>query len=77
MRLSSTTGNNYLDRIDKFFDNVFIDECQDFESYDFDWILSLSKLKANVYCFGDFYQKTYSTSYSGNKGRGIHSNFNN
>lgn len=67
--------NSYLTRVDKFFDNVFIDECQDFESYDFDWLLSLSKLKANVYLLGDFYQKTYSTSYSGNKGKGVHSNF--
>lgn len=68
--------NSYLDRIDKFFDNIFIDECQDFESHDFDWMLSLSNLKANVYLLGDFYQKTYSTSKSGNKGKGIHSNFN-
>lgn len=67
--------SSYLTRVDKFFDNVFIDECQDFESYDFDWLLSLSNLKANVYLLGDFYQKTYSTSYSGNKGKGIHSNF--
>lgn len=68
--------SSYLARIDKFFDNVFIDECQDFESYDFDWMLSLSNLRANVYLLGDFYQKTFSTSSSGNKGRGIHSDLN-
>lgn len=66
----------YLDRIDKFFDHIFVDECQDFESYDFDWMLSLSKLNATIYLLGDFYQKTYSTSSSGNKGKGIHSNVN-
>ena len=67
---------SYLDRIDKFFDNIFVDECQDFESYDFDWMLSLSKLDATVYLLGDFYQKTYSTSLLGNKGKGIHSDIN-
>lgn len=66
----------YLDRIDQFFDFIFVDECQDFESYDFDWMLSLSKLNASVYLLGDFYQKTYSTSLSGNKGKGIHSDIN-
>ena len=65
---------NYLDRIDNFFDCVYIDEIQDFESYDFDWIISLSKLKAKVWLLGDFYQKTYSTSRDGNKGSGIHRN---
>lgn len=68
--------HTYLERIDKFFDHIFIDECQDFESYDFDWMLSLSKLNATVYLLGDFYQKTYSTSSSGNKGKGIHSDIN-
>lgn len=66
----------YLDRIDHFFDFIFVDECQDFESYDFDWMLRLSKLNATVYLLGDFYQKTYSTSLSGNKGKGIHSDIN-
>lgn len=68
--------HSYLDRIDQFFDFIFVDECQDFESYDFDWMLSLSKLNAIVYLLGDFYQKTYSTSLSGNKGKGIHSDIN-
>ena len=68
--------NSYLTRIDKFFDNIFIDECQDFESYDFDWMLSLVNLRANVYLFGDFYQKTFSTSSSGNKGRAVHADLN-
>jgi len=67
---------DYLVRIEKFFDYVYIDECQDFESYDFDWMLSLSKLNINVTLLGDFYQKTYSTSNAGNKGKAIHSDFN-
>lgn len=69
--------NSYLERIDKFFDCVFVDECQDFESDDFDWLLSLSKLSADVLLLGDFYQKTFKTSRRGNKGKGIHSSFEN
>lgn len=67
--------NSYIERIDKFFDVVFVDECQDFASYDFDWLLSLAKLDAEVYLLGDFYQKTFATSRSGNKGKGVHSDF--
>ncbi|MBO4106875.1 RNA helicase [Streptococcus suis] len=69
--------NSYLERIDKFFDCIYVDECQDFESDDFDWLLSLSNLKAEVLLLGDFYQKTFSTSRRGNKGKGIHSSFEN
>ena len=69
--------NSYLERIDKFFDCIYVDECQDLESDDFDWLLSLSNLKAEVLLLGDFYQKTYSTSRRGNKGKGIHSSFDN
>ena len=69
--------NSYLERIDKFFDCIYVDECQDFESDDFDWLLSLSNLNAEVSLLGDFYQKTFSTSRRGNKGKGVHSNFDN
>lgn len=67
--------NSYLDRIDKFFDCVYIDECQDFGSYEFNWMMSLSKLKADVVLLGDYFQKIYSTSISGNKGKKIRSDY--
>lgn len=66
-----------MERIDKFFDCIYVDECQDFASDDFDWLLSLSNLNAEVSLLGDFYQKTFSTSRRGNKGKGVHSNFDN
>ena len=66
-----------MERIDKFFDCIYVDECQDFESDDFDWLLSLSNLEADVLLFGDFYQKTFKTSRRGNKGKSVHSNFEN
>lgn len=69
--------NSYLERIDKFFDCIYVNECQDFESDDFDWLLNLSNLEADVLLLGDFYQKTFKTSRRGNKGKGIHSSFEN
>ena len=66
---------DHIDRINKFFDCIYIDECQDFSSDDFDWLLNLSKINGKVFLFGDFYQKTFSTSSRGSKGKGIHSDF--
>lgn len=57
----------YLERIDEFFDEIYIDEMQDFDSYDLDWLLSLARTKIKVWLVGDYYQRTYSTSKSGNK----------
>ena len=68
---------DYLKRMDKFFDSVYIDECQDFASDDFDWMMSLSQLEAEVLLVGDYYQKTFQTSSRGNKGNGIHSTYEN
>lgn len=74
--LLNESNINYLERIDNFFDCIYIDEVQDFESYDFDWVKSLSNLNSKVWLLGDFYQKTYSTSRNGNKGSGIHKDIN-
>lgn len=68
---------DYLKRMDKFFDFVYIDECQDFASDDFDWMISLSQLEAEVLLVGDYYQKTFQTSSRGNKGKGTHSTYEN
>lgn len=68
---------DYLKRMDKFFDSVYIDECQDFTSDDFDWMMSLCQLEAEVLLVGDYYQKTFQTSSRGNKGKGTHSTYQN
>lgn len=65
----------FLNRIDKYFDVLYVDEMQDFGSYDFDWLLTLSKLKIPVYLIGDFYQHTFSTSHNGNKGKSTYADF--
>lgn len=66
---------DYKKRISKYFDKIYIDEFQDFESYDFELIMSLSDLNIRVVLVGDYYQKTFSISRKGNKGVGINKNF--
>lgn len=65
----------YIERINEYFDEIYIDEMQDFDSYDFDWLLTLAKSKIRVWLVGDFFQRTYSTSKFGNKGSSLINNF--
>lgn len=66
---------NYLDRIQTFFDCIYIDEVQDITSYDFDWILTLIEADVSLYYLGDFYQKTFFSSRNGKKGSAVHSDY--
>lgn len=67
----------YLDRINRFFDKLYIDEVQDLTADDFDWLMTLRSLKIPVILVGDYYQGTFNSSKRGNKGKGIRSNYNN
>ncbi len=42
--------------IEKFIDNIYIDEFQDFEDYDFKVIKELYNLNINIYSYGDYFQ---------------------
>lgn len=64
-----------IERVDKFFDIIFVDELQDFDSYDLDFLLSLSSSKIEVTFVGDYYQHTFSTSNAGNKSSGVWKSF--
>lgn len=65
----------YINRINRFFDVIYIDEFQDLTAYDFEFALSLIECSIKVVFLGDFFQKTYSSSQVGNKGSRIHSSF--
>lgn len=67
---------SYIERINKYFDHLFIDEMQDFGSFDLDWMLSLSKTDISITLVGDFFQTTFLTSRKGNKNASIHSDYN-
>lgn len=54
-------------RINLFFDNVMIDEFQDFREHDYELILKLSKYLTNILLVGDYHQ--HSVSGQNNSGK--------
>lgn len=64
-----------LSRIRRFFDEVLIDEVQDFAGYDFDFIELLGQADIDVMIVGDFFQHTYDTSRDGAKNQTLHDDF--
>ena len=60
------------EKIAKYFDHFFIDEFQDFSSYDFDFALQIAPNTINTIYVGDYYQHTYSTSINGNKNQNLY-----
>lgn len=59
--------NKVADAINMFYDQVCIDEFQDFRKYDFEFIISLAKKLNNVLLVGDYYQ--HSVSGDNNSGK--------
>lgn len=48
------------ERLNLFYDQIFIDEFQDFREHDYDLIIELSKLLNSVLLVGDYYQHSVS-----------------
>lgn len=59
-------------RIEKYFDNLFIDEVQDFAGHDFNLLKNIVKSKLDILFVGDFYQHTFDTSRDGNVNKNLH-----
>lgn len=55
------------EKLNLFFDNVLIDEFQDFREYDYELIVKLSKYLTNIVLVGDYYQ--HSVSGQNNSGK--------
>lgn len=55
------------EKINLFFDNVLIDEFQDFREHDYELIVKLSKYLTNIVLVGDYYQ--HSVSGQNNSGK--------
>lgn len=62
-------------RIKKYFDYLYIDEIQDFASYDFELIKRLAQIDMNILYVGDFYQHTFSTSRAGSKNSTLYDDY--
>lgn len=59
-------------RLEKYYDNFFIDEVQDFAGHDFNLLGELAKANLNMILVGDFFQHTFDTSTDGNVSSGLH-----
>lgn len=62
-------------RLEKYYDALFVDEVQDFAGHDFNFLLEVSKANVEVVFVGDFYQHTYDTSRDGPLNRTLHDDY--
>jgi len=58
--------SNVNERLEKYYDCLYIDEIQDFGGYDFNLLSEISKSKIDILFVGDFFQHTFTTSNDGN-----------
>lgn len=54
------------DRLSRHFDNLYVDEIQDFAANDFNFLLDIANSDVEVLYVGDYFQHTYDTSRDGN-----------
>lgn len=59
-------------RLEKYYDDMFVDEFQDFASYDFDFICELAKTRVKCQFVGDYHQHTFDTSRDGQFKKSLH-----
>lgn len=64
-----------MERIEKFFDLVCVDEVQDFAANDFNFLCELANTNAEMLLVGDFYQHTFDTSRDGNTQKNLYDCF--
>jgi hypothetical protein len=49
-------------RFARYYDELLVDEVQDFAGHDFNFLLELCRAEITVLCCGDFYQHTFDTA---------------
>ncbi|WP_237673563.1 AAA family ATPase [Vreelandella profundi] len=59
-------------RIERFYDDFFVDEVQDLAGHDFNLLIALTKADAEMLFVGDFCQHTFDTSRDGSVNRTLH-----
>jgi len=62
-------------RLNKYYEQIVIDEIQDFAGHDFDLLEYLTSGDIDVVAAGDFYQHTFDSSRDGNKGSALYKNY--
>ncbi len=64
-----------LQRLEKYYDFLYVDEVQDFAGHDYDFLLELTNVKIQMIMVGDFYQHTYNTGRDGNKNGSLYKDY--
>lgn len=62
-------------RLEKYYDNLFVDEVQDFAGHDFNFLSSICQSKINITLVGDYFQHTFDTSRDGNTNKNLHQDY--
>ncbi len=64
-----------VSRIEKYYDQFFVDEVQDFGGHDFNLLKRLCSPKVDINFVGDFYQHTFDTSKDGKINASLYDDF--
>lgn len=62
-------------RLEKYFDNFFVDEVQDFAGHDFNLLSSISNAAIDCVLVGDYFQHTFDTSRDGAVNKNLHTDY--
>ena len=62
-------------RLEQYFDNIYIDEVQDFGGHDFNFLKELASCNINILMVGDFFQHTFDTSNDGRTNGKLYSDY--
>lgn len=62
-------------RLEKYFDIIFIDEVQDFAGHDFNLLASMWQSNIGVCLVGDYFQHTFDTSRDGAVNKNLHEDY--
>lgn len=73
MQLEKDT--DVIQRLNKYFDKILVDEVQDFAAYDFEFLTRLCACELDITLVGDFYQHTFDTSRDGAYKKNLHKDY--
>jgi len=64
-----------MDRVEKYYDVVLIDEAQDFGGHDLNFLCALGQTNFDILLVGDFFQHTFDTSKDGATNKNIYNDY--
>ena len=78
-RLASFCNKQLIDeiknRLEKYFDIIYVDEVQDFAGHDFNFLLNILEANVKFFMVGDYYQHSYDSSQDGNVNINLYKNY--